>query len=389
MNTISSEIISYRLEALKEKVAELAKVAKKLDAPLPEVVVTDRIEKTVHNQDTGEDIIEVWFAVDILNAQPVLDGGWQFVASVQHIIDDVALVFTHPDFRDLDLSQYKESASKCDHCKQTRHRKATYIFRSEDDALVQVGSTCMTDFIGHQLKFRWYELLTDLLDEPRENRYGTSAYRPSVPEILRACGLLVNNLGFNKASSETPTKTLIGACLGHRERWVQNLTPMTPEQVQELNDATQWALTQTDDDSDYLRSLRIIIEHDLGETKYYGILASLLTSYRRHMGWLVERELRATLPTAPVIEGKIQITGKVIGKDIKDYEQYTRYVMTVLDDRGFKVWGTIPSAIHGVIVGDRITFSATVEKSSQDETFGFYSRPTKAKVIEAVELNAS
>ena len=97
---------------------------------------------------------------------------------------------------------------------------------------------------------------------------------------------------------------------------------------------------------------------------------------------------------SPVIEGRIVITGMVLS--VKwDPSQYGDQVcrMTVLDDRGFKVWGTRPAAlgstslrdeaggyqhVPAVSAGDRVTFTARVRASGDDPTFGFYSRPVKA-----------
>lgn len=103
-----------------------------------------------------------------------------------------------------------------------------------------------------------------------------------------------------------------------------------------------------------------------------------------------ERQLaeeRAAEPDpSPVVEGKIEIVGKVIGLGTKEYPgRYGtdyRDVMTVLDDRGFKVWGTKPQALWGSKRGDRIRFTATVSVSDKDETFGFFKRPSKASLID-------
>jgi hypothetical protein len=57
--------------------------------------------------------------------------------------------------------------------------------------------------------------------------------------------------------------------------------------------------------------------------------------------------------------------------------------MLVRDDRGFKVWGTVPSSLPNTDRGDKVTFTASVERSNNDETFGFFKRPSKATLIEA------
>jgi len=64
--------------------------------------------------------------------------------------------------------------------------------------------------------------------------------------------------------------------------------------------------------------------------------------------------------------------------------------MTVKDNNGFVVWGSIPS-IDGRVAncakGDTITFSATVTPSDKDPKFGFFKRPTKATLTESTREN--
>jgi hypothetical protein len=99
---------------------------------------------------------------------------------------------------------------------------------------------------------------------------------------------------------------------------------------------------------------------------------------------IMEQAAKDAETSSPVIEGRITITGKVL--TVK--EQFSAYgstiKMLVLDERGFKVWGTMPSAIMGEqCKGKRVTFTAKVTVSDDDETFGFYNRPTKAALVEA------
>lgn len=88
---------------------------------------------------------------------------------------------------------------------------------------------------------------------------------------------------------------------------------------------------------------------------------------------------QATEPDpAPVVEGRVALTGTVRGIRFVDTDYGTAVKMTLQDDRGFRVYGTRPDALAGVDVGDRVTLTATVTVSRDDETFGFYKRPTKA-----------
>jgi hypothetical protein len=94
----------------------------------------------------------------------------------------------------------------------------------------------------------------------------------------------------------------------------------------------------------------------------------------------------AAPPAAPVIEGRILITGEILTvREPDEYATFPTWKMLVRDDRGFRVWGSVPSALWEAglrnLKGRRVSMTATVERSQKDEAFGFYSRPTKAGLL--------
>src|SRR5690606_35394157 len=97
----------------------------------------------------------------------------------------------------------------------------------------------------------------------------------------------------------------------------------------------------------------------------------------------IAAEKAAEPEAAPVEAGRIEITGKVVSTKWDDgYGPRARAVkkMVVLDDRGFRVYGTVPAAIGGVEREERVAFTAAVEASDDAKTFGFFNRPTKAQL---------
>lgn len=100
----------------------------------------------------------------------------------------------------------------------------------------------------------------------------------------------------------------------------------------------------------------------------------------------IDRETATECP-----EGTVVVEGEVLSVKAKSDFDRVRLVWTVRDDRGFKVWGTVPSALVGgygetaedskVGRGGRVRFTATVTRSDRDETFGFAKRPRKAEVL--------
>lgn len=82
-----------------------------------------------------------------------------------------------------------------------------------------------------------------------------------------------------------------------------------------------------------------------------------------------------TVPT-----GETNVMGTVLTVRTHQNAYGYRLVMTVADDRGFKVWGTVPRSIDPN-PGDRVAFLADLSPSDNDPLFGFFKRPRKAGIL--------
>lgn len=98
---------------------------------------------------------------------------------------------------------------------------------------------------------------------------------------------------------------------------------------------------------------------------------------------LAERAADAEDPApAPVPVGRGRVTGVVRTLREQESAYGWQWKMRVVDDRGFRVWSTVPAAIvEEVKLGDRVSFVGTLTASKDDETFGFASRPAAANIV--------
>lgn len=92
---------------------------------------------------------------------------------------------------------------------------------------------------------------------------------------------------------------------------------------------------------------------------------------------------KANAPELPeLIEGRRELTGVVISTKTKESQFGTQFKMLVELDDGNRVYGTIPRSIDDQVWDtshtQRVTFTAEVTVSGDDEHFGWYRRPTKA-----------
>lgn len=94
--------------------------------------------------------------------------------------------------------------------------------------------------------------------------------------------------------------------------------------------------------------------------------------------------------SAPVPEGRYEITGEIIYTKWYDGDYGPCLKCTIRDDRGFRVFGSVPTSIVDYteseeidLIGQRIQLTGTVKQADDDNRFGFYKRPAKSILLEA------
>lgn len=92
----------------------------------------------------------------------------------------------------------------------------------------------------------------------------------------------------------------------------------------------------------------------------------------------IREEMAAVMPT----DGRQQITATLISTKYVE-NRFGSTVKMLIQCEGYRLWGTRPESLRGVERGDIITMTATVE--GKEKGFGFFSRPTRAEIVEAAQ----
>lgn len=124
--------------------------------------------------------------------------------------------------------------------------------------------------------------------------------------------------------------------------------------------------------------------------RQWGISDKQTEVIRREYADYLERLRKAeTQPETTCPAGRHTVTGTVLSvKEVENNYAVSRwdpehiYKMLVQDERGFKVYGTLPGCFGRAIQGHRVTFRAEIEPSAKDPFFGIYKRPTKAECLD-------
>jgi hypothetical protein len=122
--------------------------------------------------------------------------------------------------------------------------------------------------------------------------------------------------------------------------------------------------------------------------RYGSISAAQVNFLRKLLVQIDERTVKeaaraaetAAASPVPVTAGRVRVEGVVLSiKQPDEYSQFPQRKMLVKHATGYKLWGSVPSNLS-VEKGDTVSFVAQVSRSTDDEKFGFFKRPTNAEI---------
>jgi hypothetical protein len=151
-----------------------------------------------------------------------------------------------------------------------------------------------------------------------------------------------------------------------------------------MNEATRAAFDWATTDENANRIAKDIS----GKVAQYGPLTERQAAFlcKLHAESLEKKTQVETGEVSPCPAGRVEIEGTIVGTKVVD-DPYSRWggsktMLVIRDDRGFKVYGSLPSGLgccFNELRGTRLRFAAAIEPSNDDPTFGFYKRPTKVE----------
>lgn len=103
----------------------------------------------------------------------------------------------------------------------------------------------------------------------------------------------------------------------------------------------------------------------------------------------------AAAQPVPQTTDRVKVVGKIVSTKSVDTPYGTIRKMLVVTDAGYKVYGTVPAFFMNEVSktgehclrGFRVEFEARLERSNNDEKFGFFSRPTKPNILERAPVS--
>ena len=269
-------IPELHLESFKQEIAKLNRRSAKMDIGLaPMTVVTGAIEHRL----VEHGIYCTFIEVQIDGNMPKI-AGWQFLARIEHMSEGHNIVHTYPG-ADLIDKKYWVVAPNCDHCNTQRRRKDTFIVTDGHETL-QVGSSCIKDFLGHDMPSNFGSLFVteDFCEEfkekwPRiEPEWDLLDVLSMTSAVIREFKWVGSSAAYNDPSLFA-TKDRVFIQMSERE-----IIPIDSDQ-EVAKKAIKWVEDFLVTDTNYLENLSAIVKIGYIRERSFGLACSILISYYR------------------------------------------------------------------------------------------------------------
>ncbi len=160
-------ILEARVEEAQEHLKKLARKAQRYGTPRISWTLGEVREE--ERQDSNGRLAKVQYRDIILNElEAPRVGDFQFIARLEHT--DAGTIIDSIPGEELP-KRFRSATRECEHCKHDRQRKHLFVVRDPEGNLVQVGRTCLRDYMGTDspasvaARFRWERELSEWSDE--------------------------------------------------------------------------------------------------------------------------------------------------------------------------------------------------------------------------------
>ena len=332
-------------------------------------------ERKVESTGLKETVSVVDFMLEVANANL---GKWELLGTKERLGDNAIYKGNIPD-------DYKNNDFACEHCNTHRRRNKVAVIRNtEDGSIMQVGYTCLSDFIGRELGA--FGALIRGIDEivENENYYGGFSYSSgkcwyyNVNQYLNIAYNCIVNYGYVKQNND-----YYGKEIATPERISIAYSDKTDEYVDsdnvdaDLIDKIKQAFYDfaKSHPSDFTHNVCTVLQQTCVDCKYTKLLYFVPTFYLNKIKWEARKQeaeakkqaFMATLSNEYAGDVGDKITTEATVERVTGFDgQYGyMYVYNFKDVQGrVLVWFT-SKALMTVNEGDTITIKGTIKNLNE------------------------
>lgn len=249
---------------------------------------------------------------------PVLaKSGWKMVAALDFIESGVIVRAVPGESLE---GWERPSELWCDHCERKRGRNRSFVVRSDEGEIKQVGSSCLGAFIGFSpsMAFFWLGFADEVSGAVEESSGHRGVDRVwSIESVIRTAYVIsdggksyVRSRDFDRVPTSHGVSRVLAFTRGHgphreeQEAEVADIRHRADEVPSEIVEEIIEFGKGLEGGSDYAVNMRVLLDGDHVGPRHVAILSSLVAVWAREMG------IRAERKAAPVlnewIEGEVK-----------------------------------------------------------------------------------
>jgi hypothetical protein len=380
----SMYLTAAEFAATKDKISKLNARAVKRGWTGTITVIGEKVTKS-ETLPNGLTVTQEFIDTTITGEPPRYED-YTFLAKLEWSEDSGLVVFSAPGAPTLDRSNLVEGA--CDHCKINRYRKHVYVVADESGKMIQVGSTCLKDFLGWNVNPVWI----DDSDVSEDALFGDGGYGHTEPSysteiVLAAAWATIQEFGYVRSGEAGSTRNTVLNVLNPRSKSDREIrdqvTPHIPDATAHAKMIREWVLSDAfNGHSDYVYNLKNIAAGEFVSSRNFGFLVSAPQAWAKAM----ERDLIHRAEKAEVLNEwngqpgdklEVSVTLKSIRAIESDWGSSDLYTFEGTDKRIYKWFST--RVIFREVSGEVINIKGTVKK--HDEYKG-----VKATVLTRVKV---
>lgn len=367
-------IVEDLLVQLDKKLQYINNKAKKINVP--------EVNYTI----TGSEIVDhVKYVTIETDIETVKIEGYNVVAIIDHAYGETNIVHKIQDEVELP-SDIQTRKGFCEHCNTSRGRKKTVLLQNiETQEFVQVGKSCLKDYLGHDLNkaLSVYEAVEDVeefLSDCFSHGEGWTMYY-AVKDVLNIANEYISRFGYVSSQDATEENPKTGKVIWEILEGIKTKTKFNKDldfckEIYELEEPTQrvkelmeWVLADTSD-TQYINNVKAIINEGYVQEKYINILVSIVYVYNRHIEKMLKEQARQTADESNLsneyygqVGARQDFNLTCVACYISEGFYGITYVNKFIDEQGRTfVWFT---STKGFEQGAEVTIKGTIKEHSE------------------------
>lgn len=213
--------------------------------------------------------------------------GWTFTAKVEHTAEGNIMRSISDD----DVPHRYREFCGCEHCGIDRRRNAVYVVKNtETEEFKAVGSTCLKDFLGHDINLTGLSNLFEIEEQfyELEESFGGSDnpahWYFNTDSIIKLSMVLIKRYGYAKSNDENSTKNKLSVLFMKTNNedtinWIRGINTESNAIADTVVSEFKTYINDMNSDTDYVHNLKVYMSAACVNMKSFGYIASAVAKF--------------------------------------------------------------------------------------------------------------